>query len=464
MNPNYIKPIPKRIERQILNYDAQHNTYTGLRFYAYLTTIQKELVKVTVAIRNKGKKTQLIKQVAIHGVYSDKCLVRDIEYGFMGNYRVGWYDEGIKYPYNMRPFYNDGIWYAVDFKYYNPWTHVINPQFAISLSQFRYSAVNIQNPPCIITYLRTYLKYPQAEYLVKAGLGKYVGSTMILKKIGSDKGFRKWLMAHREELRAHHYYVDVVLRAYRTGKPLELLQSYREAKINLRNTNMIAPIRELFTGIERERFFDYISEQDTNVNTYLDYLKACQYLGLDMSLPKNRFPHNFKYWHDMRIDQYATARAEADRKAKQELYERFTAIAEKYLPLEHAFCPRRIAHLLCPYKRATGYAVRNTRIFSPQSQNSAMLRRTRPQAERGRFTLRQQSLATLRQPYRQKTCRLTGGNTYGKLFQNNRLSSAERCLRRPRQQRNVRRHLAVQFLPRTERLQNNRGRERTEIP
>lgn len=129
--------------------------------------------------------------------------------------------------------------------------------------------------------LRTYLKYPQAEYLVKAGLGKYVGSTMILKKIGSDKGFRKWLMDHREELRAHHYYVDVVLRAYRTGKPLELLQSYREAKINLRNNNMLTPIRELFTGIERERFFDYISEQDTNVNTYLDYLKACQYLGLD---------------------------------------------------------------------------------------------------------------------------------------------------------------------------------------
>ena len=37
----------------------------------------------------------------------------------------------------------------------------------------------------------------------------------------------------------------------------------------------------------------------------------------------------------MRIDQYATARAEADRKAKQELYEKFACIAEKYLPLEH---------------------------------------------------------------------------------------------------------------------------------
>ena len=253
----------------------------------------------------------------------------------MGNYRVGWYDEGIKYPYNMRPFYNDGRWYPVGFKYYNPWTHTINPQFALSLPEFRYSAVDIQNPSCIITYLRTYLKYPQVEYLVKAGLGKYVGSTMILKKIGSDKGFRKWLMAQREELRAHHYYVDVVLRGYKTGKPLETLQSYREAKINLRNNNTLAPIRELFKGAEREKFFDYISEQNTNANTYLDYLKACNYLGLDMSLPKNRFPHDFKRWHDMRIDQYATARAEADRKVRQELYDKFAAIAEKYLPLEY---------------------------------------------------------------------------------------------------------------------------------
>ena len=335
MSANYIKAIPKKIEKRILAYDAEHGRNSGLRFYAYLTTLQKELVKITVAVRNKGKKARLIKQVAIHGVYSDKCLVRDMEYSFMGNYRVGWYDEGIRYPYNLRPFYNDGKWYAVDFKYYNPWTHVINPQFALSLPQFRYSAADIQNPPCIITYLRAYLRYPQLEYLVKAGLGRFAGSTMILKKIGSDKTFRKWLMANREELIHNHYYVDVVLRAYRTGKPLATLQSYREAKINLRNNNALAPIRELFKGAEREQFFDYISAQNTNANTYLDYLKACQYLSIDMSLPKNRFPHDFRYWHDMRIDQYATARAEADRRAKQELYGKFARIAEKYLPLEH---------------------------------------------------------------------------------------------------------------------------------
>ena len=335
MNANDIKPIPKSMETRILGYDEKHNARRGLRFYAYLTTIRKELVKITVAVRNNGKKPRLIKQVAVHGVYSDHCLVRDIEYSYMGGYKVGWYDEGVKYPYNMRPFYNDGKWYAAAYKYFNPWAPVLNPKFALSLPKFRYSAADIQAPPCMITYLRTYLQYPQVEYLVKAGLGKYVGSKMILKKIGSDKGFRKWLMAHREELIRHHYYIDVILRAYRTGKTLGVLQAYREAKIKLSHDQHLKPICEFFKGNERERFFDYLSKQNADAYAYLDYLKACQELGLDMSLPKNRFPHDFKRWHDMRIDQYAAKKAEEDRKAKRELYERFARIAEKYLPLEY---------------------------------------------------------------------------------------------------------------------------------
>lgn len=335
MNANYIRPIPKRIEKRILAYDTSHSLYTGLRFYAYLTTIQKELVKITVAVRNKNKRTRLVKQVAIHGVYSDKCLVRDIEYNYMGGYRVGWFAEGVHYPYNIPPYYNDGKWYEADFKYFNPYAPVVNPKFALSLPQFRYSAVDIQNPSCIISYLRTYIKYPQVEYLVKAGFGKFTDSKLILEKIGKDKPFRKWLMANREELINNYYYVDVILRAYRTGKPLATLQSYREEKIKLAHDGQLKPICNLFKGAEQERFLDYIAAQNTNAHAYLDYLKACNYLGLDMTEEKNRFPHDFIRWHDMRIDQYATTRAEANRKAKQELYVKFAAIAEKYLPLQH---------------------------------------------------------------------------------------------------------------------------------
>ena len=92
MNAKYIKPIPKHIEKKIRTLDKKEcPEQKGLRFYAYLTTIRKELVKITVAMRNKGKKTQLMKQVAVHGVYSDNCLVRDMEYCYLGiyAYRVG---------------------------------------------------------------------------------------------------------------------------------------------------------------------------------------------------------------------------------------------------------------------------------------------------------------------------------------------------------------------------------------
>ena len=81
----------------------------------------------------------------------------------MGNYRVGWFAEGVHYPYNMPPFYNDGKWYAVDYKYFNPWAPVINPKFALSLLQFRYlrrgysgSALHRDLPSHLISNIRNW--------------------------------------------------------------------------------------------------------------------------------------------------------------------------------------------------------------------------------------------------------------------------------------------------------------------
>ena len=71
------------------------------------------------------------------------------------------------------------------------------------------------------------------------------------------------------------------------------------------------------------------------MNSYIDYFKACQYLNLDMDLPKNRFPHEFKRWHDIRIDEYATAKAMKDEMQRKELYAKFSIVAEKYLPLQY---------------------------------------------------------------------------------------------------------------------------------
>ena len=82
-------------------------------------------------------------------------------------------------------------------------------------------------------------------------------------------------------------------------------------------------------------FFEYVAKQQTSARVYLDYLKACNYLGLDMSVDKNRYPHDFMRWHDIRIDEYKTAKALKDQEERAELYAKFASVAEKYLPMQH---------------------------------------------------------------------------------------------------------------------------------
>ncbi len=336
MNYKDIKPIPKYIEKRIRTLDRKNcPEQKGLRFYSYLTTIKKELVKITVAMRNKGKKVQLMKQVAVHGVYSDKCLVRDLEYCYLGiyAYRVGWYDEGIKYAHNIRPLYNDGIWYPVPFKYYNPYAPLVNKELAIKL--FPYAALHLYDPACAISYLRTYLEFPQAEMLVKFGLFRYATSKTILRKMEKDKGFCKWLARNHDSIGNKGYYVNVLLQSYRKNLPLDTVQLKVENKKYLGIESNATQVKRMFPSKEQQNeLLDYLLKQKAPISSYCDYLYACIYLGLDMNLPKNRMPHNFQRWHDIRIDQYHTAKALKDAEERKKLYEKFASVAEKYLPLQ----------------------------------------------------------------------------------------------------------------------------------
>lgn len=91
----------------------------------------------------------------------------------------------------------------------------------------------------------------------------------------------------------------------------------------------------LFEDRNLEDLCRYITVQHTNVGTYADYVKACVYLGLDMSLERNLLPRDFRRWHDIRIDEYRTAKAVEDRQKREELYARFAEIADKYTCLQH---------------------------------------------------------------------------------------------------------------------------------
>lgn len=53
-----------------------------------------------------------------------------------------------------------------------------------------------------------------------------------------------------------------------------------------------------------------------------------------MSIEKNRYPHDFKRWHDIRTDEYRSEKAKRDEENRKEFYDNFRAVAEKYCALE----------------------------------------------------------------------------------------------------------------------------------
>lgn len=337
MEEKDIKPIPNYIMNEIYKRDIKiHPWQEGLvRFYAYLTVWKKELVKVTVAVKTQ-KKQWCCKQVAVHGVHSDKCLVCDMEYNYFGyGYRVGWFAEELQ-SYQKR--FEDGKWYTADSKYYNPCAILINRSVVAKIPEYKYSAYQHYTGRDIIAYLKIYKQFPQTEYLLKNGLCAYAENITLLKKFAKDKKFCKWFIRHRKELALPYgntYNITTIREAYKTGMPLDKVKHFLFAQKQFERETRFKPIRQLFPGWQLQKYFDFKDHQNITDNLYLDYLNACNYLGVDMSQKQNRLPSDFQKWHDIRTQQYSERKAIEAAKNKQELIKKFSEVAEKYLPLQH---------------------------------------------------------------------------------------------------------------------------------
>ena len=329
-----MKPIPKTILRKIQNEDKKHypSPYGFTRFYAYLAIWKKELVKITVAVKHH-KKQWYCKQVAVHGIHAEKCYVKDLEYCYLTGmgFRVGWHAEGLN---KTEKWFEDGRWYTANDCAYDPYAKVVNIRVALQFPEYQYSACDVYSGVDIFQYLRLYEKYPQIEFLVKLGLSKYVHSKQILDLITTDKPFRKWLARNRFDLAQNDCYISSILKAYKTGKPLLEIDVVEKAHKKLSKMEGYAQIKQLFKG-NIARFLSYINKQGTNIKCYLDYIKACNYLKLDMSQTKNLTPYDFDRWRTIRLDQYCSQQSLSDETLRNELYRQFSDIIKKYAPMEN---------------------------------------------------------------------------------------------------------------------------------
>ena len=123
-----IKPIPKYILAAIKKKDATlYPSSSGLnRFYAYLAIWNKELVKVTVAVKTRYKTHWHCKQVAVHGVDSERCFVKDMCFYSISGYHVGWYEEELT---RTPKWYESPDWGWCDDKYFDPHAYLINKDY-----------------------------------------------------------------------------------------------------------------------------------------------------------------------------------------------------------------------------------------------------------------------------------------------------------------------------------------------
>ena len=324
-----IKPITKNILNKIKKLDLQEypKPNGNTRFYKYFTQYRKELCEVVVAVRNHYK-NWYCKQVVVHGINTDKVYLQDI--GFtMGFYKVGWYREGIsKYPH-----WTDYDWGYNDAKYFRINAPIINKEYISKLEKYKYSAVDLYKYTDILNYLKFYEKYPKCELLVKAGMSNLATSIQILRLCEKDKNFCKWLYKNKYKA-SSGYYTSSIINAYKQNKDIEEVYNFEKFKKYFAKENNFQNLKTFLKQNEKDKFIKYLIKQNTDGYSYEDYRHACEYLGLDMTEDKNRYPHDFKKWHDIRIDQYHTAKAERDEQERKALYETFSKVAQKYVSLE----------------------------------------------------------------------------------------------------------------------------------
>lgn len=324
-----IRKIPQYMLDKIRKYDLKDcpEQNGNTRFYKYFTQYRHELCEVIVAVRNYRKKW-FCKQVVVHGIHTDKVFLQDIGLS-MGFYKVGWYREGIsKYPH-----WTDYDWGWNDAKYFNIHAPIINKEYVYKLPKYKYSAVNLYTYTDILNYLRFYEKYPKCELLVKAGMSNLAASIQILRLCDKDKNFCKWLYKNKDKANSG-YYISSIINAYKQNKNIEEVYNFEKFKKQFVQKDNFKNLKAFLQNDETNKFLKYLIKQKTDGYSYEDYRHACEYLGLDMTEDKNRYPKDFKKWHDIRIDQYHTKKAEKDAKERKELYQKFANVANKYLSLE----------------------------------------------------------------------------------------------------------------------------------
>ena len=288
-----MRELTRLEEQEIVDYDVRHfqpwNNRNRTRFYKYLTLNGDDVEIRTVACRwGKGHyatRPIVMKEIARTSVDTASIFTRDVAFYQVSGYCVDWSSEGLSIKHEWQV----AGWHDTPYKASSSlWKinnkPVINPEILQKTDRFKYCS---WTPECgeIIDYLKVYASHPRVEFLVKSGLKRFACKSGFIAQMEKNKGL---IMDNMMEIQKFHYGADVIRMAY--SKKISLIDA----------DNRIADRRH-FHGYSLPREIDpskaiaYMKKQkDCYTHTYVQYLRDCKYLGLDLSDTKVALPHNFK--------------------------------------------------------------------------------------------------------------------------------------------------------------------------
>lgn len=177
-------------------------------------------------------------------------------------------------------------------------------------------------------YFKIYRKYPICEMLMKLNIFRMFNERA-LKTISSDKHLQKWLFANANTVRSMHF--NTAFNAYKKNCDPEKYS--KDISMKMHFAYMARGYKNTPAYIEITKCYDFVKVMEyaekAGVASYFDYIDACIFLHLDLSIGKVAFPHNFKKMHDDYTSQH---NAEKNKIINTQMRK----IAKKYLFLEYS--------------------------------------------------------------------------------------------------------------------------------
>lgn len=290
--------------------------FTSDTYVSFFELFEGKVFERIIAMKYDYKNNrQRYQEVVIRCEGCKFIMTKNIYLSGMGGYRVVWDNSNpSKYYWNKN---NKDMWIS-DYRYKLFILNYLNfPQEIDETLKYCGFNENIDNGS---EYITVYRVFPEIEILGKLKLNNCYKSITFLNRLRKDKQFRKFVVSQKD----HKSYINtqLIIRAYNSKMSVD------DFNFNLIKEEVYQRVIkrcECAKVLNKEKMLEYLKGK--NIDEYIDFLNAVDYLHLDLNDTKNVYPNDLKYWHDLYVEQVKYAQ-------DKETLEKMGIVYNKYKKLE----------------------------------------------------------------------------------------------------------------------------------